>query len=192
MAKLTTLEQWVSTVRIYADFEAIQLDEFGRDTGQLKAVHDRLFQMAIDLKLASLFAIRGAPPRPLEFVSRLTTLVPRPRWWPANGGSNRADLLGAPVDAFERSWRLIRDGAEGVRRPIEIWESDPSLAFEPLPGRYLGRTASVGHEGQVFYFVYAREQQWEEELKKRGMDPVGTGAARYSRFFQVLGALGGP
>jgi hypothetical protein len=192
MAKLTTLAEWIASSRVYADFDAGEADEFGRGTGQLKPVHDRLFQHAIDLRLARMFTVRGAPPRPPEFMARLTTIVARPKWWPANRGpKNRSDLLGAPLAVFENSWRLVRDAAEAGRHPIEIWESDPALVFEPFPGCFLGRTACVGHEGQVFYFVFGREQQWEDELKRRGMVSVGSGAAGYSRFFRVAGLLGG-
>src|SRR4051812_36606302 len=125
MAKFTTLAAWVASVRIYADTHASERDQFGRLTGRITAVHDRLYQKAIDLKLASMFVVQKVRPGPPEFVSRLRTVVARPRWWPANETlRNRGDLLGGELSAFERSWRVIREVAENSQHPSELWRSD--------------------------------------------------------------------
>jgi len=193
MAKLSTLGDWVASVRVYGDGDARPRDQFGRASmDEIKPVHDRLFQAAIDLKLASTLVLMDAKYLPKEFRARLNVMVARPQWWPSNRAlNNRNDLLGAPLAAFDRSWRVIRACAEPKRRPVHLWESDPALVFEALPGRFLGRTASIGHEAEILYFVYGGESEWEGELKRHGMVFWGGGEARYKLSFGVPGEVGG-
>jgi hypothetical protein len=188
-----TLAQWISTTRVYCHLDAFLRDEFGRAAAnELKPVHDYLFQLAIDLGLATTLVILDAQRRPREFKARLRLMASRPNWWAANSGTkNRADLTVVSLVDFDNSWRLVRNAAEAKRQPVEIWHADPALAFEPIPGKILARTATVGHEGQVFYFVYGKEAKWEDELKRNGMHWYGSGDATYRRFVREPGILGG-
>jgi hypothetical protein len=84
-------------------------------------------------------------------------------------------------DAFERD-RTQR---------LALWHDDPALVFEPEPGQFLRRTATLGHEGFLFYFTYAKEKAWVDELERHKLRPCGSGEAAYREQVPIPGRVGG-
>jgi len=195
----TTVSKLLASVRVYTDDDAFERDQFGRPLGnvRLKRTHDELFQIAIKLKLATLLTVMDWQ-RPDPFRSACRVAIKRPAWWPANEGSqNRRDLLALPLApsaeaALGKDWLAIRGHAEHGRKKTTLWHDDPSLCFSPAHDVWLGRTASVGHEGFVHYFVYgSKEQQWAGALETAGLKVSAQGESAYRWYFKVPGRLGG-
>jgi len=184
-------------VRIYADEDAFQRDDRRQHNGfHLKAFHDHLFQVAIDLKLAGRLCVMDWK-RPPVFRGAFGVEVKRASWWPGNANaSNKRDLLSIPLAPLSdavlgRVWVGIRALAETGERTT-LWHDDPALAFAVSPGVWLGRTACIGHEGLVYYFVYGgREPEWESVLVGTGLKICAQGEAAYRQYFAVPGRLGG-
>ena len=193
MAYTDSLLARISRVRIYCDTDAGLRDQFGRvQHCELKPMHDQLFQMAIDLKLATMLVVLECVKPRKKLRERCTVLLERPRWWPAmRGPKNRSDLLVAPLDSFNRNWGRVRQVAESNPKQGEFWQDDPALAFELSPGVFLCRAASVGHEGIVYYFVYEKELRWEEAIQRSSLRPFGEGESAYRRLVPDPGLLGG-
>jgi hypothetical protein len=193
-----TTRELLRTVRVYADEDAFQRDERGRSETdfRLKAIHDDLFQAAIDLKLATLLSVLDWK-RPAGFRTACGLEVERASWWPGNvNASNKRDLLTlllAPNSeaVLGKAWLTIRGIAEQDHRTT-LWHDDPALAFAAAPGIWLGRAACVGHEGLVYYFAYGqRERDWEGALQRAGLKVLARGETAYRQYFQVPGCLGG-
>jgi hypothetical protein len=197
-ALLRTTSELLRTVRVYVDEDAFQRDERGRPQAsfQLKAIHDDLFQAAIDLKLTTLLSVIDWK-RPVGFRTACRLEVERASWWPGNvNASNKRDLLTLPLApnseaVLGKAWLTIRGIAEQDHRTT-LWHDDPALAFAAAPRIWLGRTACVGHEGIVCYFAYGqRERDWEDALQRAGLKVLATGETAYRHYFQVPGCLGG-
>jgi len=187
-----------NTVRIYADEDAFARDDRGRPEAgfRFKEIHDELVQVAVDLKLATLLTIMDWR-RPPALRDACGVQARRPGWWPANSNpSNKRDLLSlrlAPTAdaALGKGWLSIRGLAEQGERTT-LWHDDPALAFAAAPGIWLGRTACIGHEGLAYYFVYgSREHEWEESLKRAGLNVQASGMGAYLEHFKVIGQLAG-
>jgi hypothetical protein len=200
MERQQTIERHLASVRIYCDEDAHLRDEFGKHQGsELKPVHDHLFQRAIDLKLASALVFidwRRAPPQP--FREKCQTALERPAWWPATRThERRQSVLMLPLSPlaaapFGKNWQNIRAAAAPSPKWPNLWEQDPALIFSPAPKVFFCRTASVGHEGLVYYFVYgAREQEWESELVKCGLSLGRGGEEGYRLLVPEPGACAG-
>jgi len=182
-----SVQKLLATVRIYADADAFQRDQFGRtEYLHMKPTHDELYQVAISSKPASSLLLLQRRP-PLSLPEGFTVGCARPRWRPANISPTKSDLLIAPVAAFQRSWRGLRAIAEARPKDVPLWHDDPALVFESKPGVFLCRSACVGHEGQVIYFVYRHERAWKHEIETRGMRPIGEGEACYRMYIPVPG-----
>ena len=98
-------------------------------------------------------------------------------------------LAAAP---FGKNWQNIRSGAEPSPKWPNLWQQDPALVFSPSPQVFFCRTASVGHEGFVYYFVYGtREQEWEDELLKCGLRLGLGGEKGYRALVPEPGAFAG-
>lgn len=193
-----TANDLIRNVRVYADENAFDRDDRNRPAAnfQLKAAHDQLFQVAIDLKLAGRLCVLDWK-RPPQFRAAFGLDVKRPSWWPANTNpNNKRDLIGVPLApaseaALGRKWLEIRALAETGDRSA-LWHDDPALATALSPGVWLGRTACIGHEGLIYYFVYGgREREWEDALAGAGLKICAEGAAAYRHYFAVPGRLGG-
>lgn len=181
----------LSSVKIYWDSAAREIDPGTHRPQGMKSVHDGLHQAAIDLKLANavVYISREKPDR-LEERSHL--VAKRPGWHPANRTIKmRRDLMWIDVAGFGRSWLQLRLLAESPTTTRGVWERDPALIFEPSPKVFYCRSASVGHEGHVFYFVYAREPIWESRLTSTGLALFGSGEAAYRRLIPEPGAIAG-
>jgi hypothetical protein len=185
-------------VRVYSDEDAFVRDERKRPRTdfQLKLGHDRLYQLAMDLKLAARLCVLDWK-RPPQFRAALQVEVERASWWPGNWNpNNNRDLLSVPLApaseaVLGRTWLNIRALAETAERTT-LWHDDPALVFAPAPGVWLGRAACIGHEGLVHYFVYGRrERQWEEALAGAGLRIQAQGEAAYRQHFAEPGRLGG-
>jgi hypothetical protein len=194
------LAELLAGVRVYTDDHCLVSDEFGRLRAgvQFKDSHDVLFQTAIKLKLATLLTVMDWQ-RPDPFRRACRVQIAKPAWWPANEGlQNRRDLLALPLApaaeaTLGKDWRAIRGHAEHDSKRTTLWHDDPALSFSPARGVWLGRAASVGHEGLVHYFVYGpKEQQWVEALEAAGLKVCAQGEAAYRWHFKVPGLLGGP
>src|SRR5215217_3822875 len=106
-------------VRIYSDEEAFECDERKRPRPdfQLKPGHDRLYQLAMDLKLAARLCVLDWK-RPPQFRAALQVEVERASWWPGNWNpNNNRDLLSVPLApaseaVLGRTWLSIRGLAE--------------------------------------------------------------------------------
>jgi hypothetical protein len=106
-------------VRIYSDEEAFERDERRRPRPgfRLKPVHDRLFQLAIDLKLAERLCVLDWR-RPPQLRAAFQIEVERASWWPGSENpNNKHDLLSVPLApaseaALGRTWLSIRALAE--------------------------------------------------------------------------------
>lgn len=195
----TTIErELLANVRVYTDDDAFRRDERGRPPSsvELKALHDELSQLAINLKLATvLTVVDWRRPRPFREACRVATS--RPTWWPANEGvRNRRNLLALPLAPTSEAtlgsdWRAIRLLAEQGKNAT-LWHDDPALGFAPAVGVGFGRAASVGHEGFVHYFVDgAKEREWAQALERAGLRVSGVGESAYRQYFKVPGRLGG-
>jgi hypothetical protein len=191
-------DRLLSTVRVYADEDAIARDGRGRlDAGfRFKDIHDNLLQVAVDLKLATLLSMIDWR-RPPAFRDACQVHTQRAAWWPANASpSNKRDLLSlrlAPTAeaALGKDWLSIRAVAEQGKRTT-LWHDDPALAFAVAPGIWFGRTACIGHEGLAYYFVYgSREREWEQSLERAGLKICASGTAAYVQHFKVVGQLAG-
>lgn len=189
----------VTNVAIYADWESFERDRFGKlQGGQLKPVHDELFQRAISLKLATHLVMINLAKRSPGFAEKCSVAVKRPLWWPARTSEpSRKELLIAPLRTFDNSWMNLRAAAEAPtkaksNRPgASIWSDDPALVFTIPGNQFLCRIATVSHEGHVFYFVYPKEREWEAALAPLKLDLFGKGRSAYERLLKVPGAIGG-
>jgi hypothetical protein len=187
---MSTINSLLAGVSIYADNDAFVRDQFGRSQYlQVKPVHDELYQKAIDLKLASsLVVMRRRRPLPsLEAV--FTVAVERPKWHPANVSPSRSALLIAPVTAFARNWVGLRQAVEQPAKVGALWHDDPALFFEPTPGTFMCRTACTGHEGEVLYLAYHKEQTWLAALLGASLRLIGQGEAAYRSLVPKPGAF---
>jgi hypothetical protein len=183
----------LSSVRIYWDSDALAVDQFGKNEGfELKALHDQLFQTALDSKLATALVFMDWKRPWKDLASAITVAAERPRWWPCGRSrKNRQDLLQVPVQAFGKSWQRVRADAESKPKRAAFWHDDPALVFSTESGALLCRTASVGHEGQVFYFVYAKERAWEDAILGSSLPLFGQGEQAYRKVIVEPGKIAG-
>lgn len=186
-----TPAKMLGSVKIYWDSAAREVDPGTHRPHGIKSVHDSLHQMAIDLNLARA-VVYISPQKPDRLQERSQLLAKRPVWYPANRTIKmRRDLMWIDVGGFDKSWLQLKLLAEPPTVGISIWERDPALILEPNPGVFYCRSASVGHEGHVFYFVYARESTWEARLTSTGLALFGSGEAAYRRLVPEPGAIAG-
>jgi hypothetical protein len=185
--------QALSTVRIYWDSDALARDAFGKNEGyELKALHDQLFQTALDSKLCATLVFMDWKRPWKDLAGAITVAAERPGWWPCGRShKNRKDLLQVPVQAFGKSWQRIRADAESDPKRAAFWHDDPSLVFSTESGALLCRTASVGHEGQVLYFVYAKERAWENAILRSSLPLFGEGEQAYRKVIVEPGKIAG-
>ena len=182
-----TVRKLVTSVQVYADPDAFRRDQFQRsEYFKMKPVHDELFQLAISLKLATSILLtrrRGMASLPEGF----TMGRARPKWYPANRSPSKLDLLIAPVTAFQQSWAGLRASVERRPKDAPLWSDDPALVFECSPGVFMCRTACVGHEGEVLYFVYRNEATWQQAVERSGSRLLGKGEECYRKWVPVPG-----
>jgi hypothetical protein len=153
----------------------------------MKPIHDELYQTAISLKVASALVVmqRRRPSPDLQTI--FTVARQRPKWHPATPSPSKLDLLIAPVAAFGRSWAGLRVAAEKSPKSFSLWHDDPALIFEPMPGVFMCRTACIGHEGEVSYFAYRKEREWQTALERCSIPLVGEGEVAYRRSIPTPG-----
>jgi len=182
MIAVPTLKILLASVRVYSDADAFRRDEFGRrEHLEMKPLHDELYQMAISLKLATALVVMQRRRQSSVLQATFTLARKRPRWHPANPSPSKNDLLIAPVTAFARSWVGLRLSVEKSPKDFSLWHDDPALVFEPVPGVFMCRTACVGHEGEVLYFAYRKEREWQAALERYAIPLIGEGDGSYRK-----------
>ena len=188
--KPLTFQQSIARVQIFWDEQAFVLEGGHPKYLAVKPCHDELFQAAMDLWLASGVLVMERAPKPLLGLEEISSIfAERPTWWPANQtAQSRSDLRYVPLDAFERNWTKLRERAEhrgkdgkALTKPrTTLWHDDPALVQKQRGSKdLLCRTASVGHEGHVFYFVYPGEDAWQAAVCKHGFELFGSGEDVY-------------
>lgn len=185
------LSELLSRVRIFASYDAGEADDRGKPISGAKPMFDNLYQRALDLRLADAVVLLSTG-CPQELLSRSEVVSERAKWYPANRVSKlKGSLIQLPAREFGMSWSRLRLLAEPPSRKGSIWSNDPALIFETSPRVKLCRTACVGHEGHVFFFVYAKEREWEKTLAEAHLSLFGSGEDAYRRLVPEPGAVAG-
>ena len=188
------LSRKIAGVEIYWDADAFQSDGTRSCYLEVKTCHDELFQTAIDLRLATEVVVMERRVRPLKALREISSVAAeRPSWWPANDQlKSRSNLLLVHLDNVGRKWMDLRARAEVTGKRVHLWHDDPALV-QRLSGSSLRlcRTASVGHEGYVYYFVYPREREWAAAVSSQGFELFGTGLNAYRQLILEPGAIAG-
>ena len=188
--KVVSPEQRVAKVRIFWDEQAFRVEGGHPKYLDVKACHDELFQSAIDLRLATGVLVMQREKKPLKGLAAISSVFQeRPKWWPANQtAKGRGDLLFVPLPSVHGQWAELRrraeltgsDGADLNKPRTTLWHDDPALVHKQRDSKLLlCRTACVGHEGHVFYFVYPEEQAWQARVASHGFELWGEGRQAY-------------
>lgn len=187
----TDPRQRLEAVRIYSDYDAFQ----SRDRSQgwdLKPCHDELYQIALDLYLATYVVLVQSHRKNADGLPH-TVMQDRPLWWPGTRTDKSRDrLISVSLNHFGRNWLTFRTAAERELQSSPLWLRDPAL-FEKQRGAdyYLCRACCVGHEGYVYYFVYPYEDEWEQALISHGLEHSWTGEEEYRDLIPEPGKVGG-
>jgi hypothetical protein len=181
----------VRAVQIFADESAFRVEHGRSQYLNVKECHDDLFQLALDLYLATYVVFLKGGLR--NDIVPHTVVLEHPLWWAANRAyKNRDSLIRASLKPFDRDWRSFRATAEKVLKGASLWHQDPAL-FEKQHGTssYLCRTCSIGHEGQLYYFVYPYETEWRDAVMSQGFKLFGVGESAYRELIPDIGQVGG-
>ena len=179
---LKILKKQISGVRIYWDQSSFRTEYGRRKYLHMKPCHDKLYQRAIDLYLAKVVLVMERDIRPLAGLEDISgTLVERATWWPANETEKAtSNLLYVPLYRVNRDWLNLRHEVERGPKDETLWHDDPALVDKVgSSSLLLCRTASIGHEGCVFYFVYPHEDEWEDAVRQHAFDFFGSGEKAY-------------
>jgi hypothetical protein len=186
------IQRLIANVRIYGSMHAHDVEPGTHKTLGIKNRYDLLCQKALNLRLATAVVfVDWDCPKELAGLAEKT--APRPSWYPANAVTKpKRDLLQLSARAFGRSWLQLRILAEPPKKRGTFWDNDPALIFELSAGAALIRTASVGHEGYVYFLAYPKEQEWERLLLADGeLKLIGTGEDAYRRLAYEPGKIFG-